>query len=69
MASKLQKALTNIQGELEKLDPRSRAAIEKQLKIVQTELRKLLAGVIGYDVGGPVWALERPSRRGRSKKS
>jgi ABC-type Zn uptake system ZnuABC Zn-binding protein ZnuA len=54
MATKLQKALTKIQGELEKLDPRSRAAIEKQLKVVQVELRKLLAGA-GVKAQDPTW--------------
>ena len=68
MASKLQKALTNIQGELEKLDPRSRAAIEKQLKVVQTELRKLLKGVVEFQEEGPLWTIVPSSRRRSSKK-
>jgi hypothetical protein len=65
MATKLQKALTKIQGELEKLDPQSKAAIERQLRVVQVELRKLLAGVVEFDTSGPAWTLGR--RRGSKK--
>ena len=66
VATKLQKALRAFQREMQKLDPDSRAAIEKQLKIVQAELPKLLTNAV---VSNPTWwYADRPTRKARSKK-
>jgi hypothetical protein len=66
MASKLQGAVSRLYAELDKIEPKSARAIERELETIRRELTRLLGSAMGVKLNDPVW-YSAPAKRGRGK--
>jgi hypothetical protein len=65
MASKLQQAVSRLSTEIDKLEPKSARAIQRELGIIRRELARLLGSAMGVKLKDPIWT-NAPQRRGKT---